>query len=66
MTVKPMKFHFKDEYEPHVVHTPIPIPYHWEEQVKKDIDRDVSLRKSSRGNPSELVHTNGGPAKEER
>ena len=43
MTGDPMKFHFKDDYEPHAVHTPIPIPHHWEDTVKEDIDRDVRL-----------------------
>ena len=43
MTGDPMKIHFKDSYTPHAVHTPIPIPHHWEEKVKKDIDRDVKL-----------------------
>ena len=43
MTGEPMKIHFKEKYTPHAVHTPIPIPHHWEEKVKSDIDRDVSL-----------------------
>ena len=43
MTGPPMKIHFKDNYEPHAVHTPIPYPYHWEDDVDADIDRDVRL-----------------------
>ena len=43
MTGDPMKLHFKDQYKPHAVHTPIPIPYHWEDAVKEDIDRDIRL-----------------------
>ena len=38
-----MKFHFKENYEPYAVHTPLPIPHHWEGAVKSDIDRDVRL-----------------------
>ena len=41
MTGGPMKFHFKDSYEPYAVHTPLPIPHHWEEKVKKANDCDV-------------------------
>ena len=43
MTGGPMKFHFKENYQPHAVHTPLPIPHHWEDTVKDDIDRDVRL-----------------------
>ena len=43
ITGEPMKFHFKDTYEPHAVHTPIPIAYHIEDAVDADIDRDVRL-----------------------
>ena len=38
-----MKFHFKENHEPYAVHTPIPIPHHWEDAVKKDIEKDVRL-----------------------
>ena len=34
---------FKTDKEPHAVHTPIPIPINWRQQVKQEIDRDVRL-----------------------
>ena len=43
MTGAPMKITFKDEYTPHAMHVPLPIPHHWKAAVKKDIDRDVRL-----------------------
>ena len=43
MTREPVKLHFKDEVEPHAVHTPIPVPHHWKKQIKDDLDRDVRL-----------------------
>ena len=29
---------------PYVVHTPIPVPAHWQKEVKQGLDRDVQLR----------------------
>ena len=43
MTGNPVDIKFKDEHTPYAVHTPIPVPHHWKQQVKKDIDRDVRL-----------------------
>eukprot|EP00794_Sanderia_malayensis_P020931 gene20931-22985_t len=43
MTGEPMKVEFKDDCKPYAVHTPIPVPHHWKERVKKDLDRDVHL-----------------------
>ena len=43
MTREPVKLHFKNEVEPHAVHTPIPVPHHWKKQIKDDLDRDVRL-----------------------
>ena len=43
MTGKPMHVNFKPKAEEHAVHTPIPVPFHWKRQVKKDLDRDVEL-----------------------
>ncbi len=34
---------FKDGTTPVAVHTPIPVPHHWKEEVKNQIDRDVLL-----------------------
>jgi hypothetical protein len=41
MNCKPVHIHLKPDAEPHARHVPIPIPVHWREQVKADLDRDV-------------------------
>ena len=38
-----MKIHVDPNAKPIAVHKPIPIPHHWQEQVKKDLDRDMKL-----------------------
>lgn len=38
----PLKIHLKDT-KPVAVHTPIPVPLHWRDAVKADLDRDVAL-----------------------
>eukprot|EP00794_Sanderia_malayensis_P017188 gene17188-18918_t len=43
MTREPMKVEFKDDCKPYAVHNPIPVPHHWKERVKEDLDRDVRL-----------------------
>ena len=43
MTGEPMKVEFKNDCKPYAVHTPIPVPHHWKERVKEDLDRDVRL-----------------------
>ena len=43
MLGKPVTVHFKPDATPHAVHTPIPVPHHWKEKVKADIDRDTRL-----------------------
>ena len=43
MTGKPMHINFKPHAKEHAVHVPIPVPFHWKRQVKKDLDRDVEL-----------------------
>ena len=43
MTGAPIKLHFKEGTIPYAVHTPIPVPHHWKEKVKEDLDRDVRL-----------------------
>ena len=43
MTGKPMKIEFKEDSEPHKVHTPIEVPHHWKKKVKANLDRDVRL-----------------------
>ena len=43
MTGKPVKLRFKEESKPHAIHTPIPVPRYWKQEVKADLDRDVRL-----------------------
>lgn len=43
MSGPPMKIHISPDAKPYAVHTPIPIPHHWKEQVKADLDRDVAM-----------------------
>ena len=43
MLVEPVAIHFKADITPHAVHTPIPVPHHWKERVKADIERDTRL-----------------------
>ena len=43
MQGEPVSIHFKADVTPYAVHTPIPIPHHWKERVKADIDRDTRL-----------------------
>ena len=38
-----MKLMVEKDATPVAHHTPVPVPLHWQEQVKADIDRDVSL-----------------------
>ena len=43
MTGEPVRLHLKEEVVPYAAHTPIPVPHHWKQKVKEDIDRDVRL-----------------------
>lgn len=43
MSGEPVTVHFQPNATPHAVHTPIPVPHHWKEKVKADIDRDTRL-----------------------
>ena len=43
MTCAPLPIITDDSVKPFAAHTPAAIPIHWEEQVKKDLDRDVAL-----------------------
>ena len=42
MNCKPAHIHLKEDAVPYAVHTPIPVPLHWKEQAKADLDRDVA------------------------
>ena len=52
-----MEIVFKDDVtKPRPAYTPIPVPHHWKQQVKADLDRDVRLgiiEKVPQGNVSE-------------
>ena len=39
----PLPIPVRKDAKPVAVHTPVPIPLHWEEKVKRDLLRDVSL-----------------------
>ena len=42
MSCEPAHIHLKEDAVPHAIHTPIPIPVHWKEQAKADIERDIA------------------------
>ena len=41
MTCKPAKIHLKEGAKPTAVHTPIPVPVHWRDEIKQSLDEDV-------------------------
>lgn len=43
MKGEPLKISFKPDYAPRAIHKPIPIPHHWKERVKSQLDADVAL-----------------------
>ena len=43
MDVPPLRLMVNKEATPSVCHKAIPVPLHWMEKVKADIDRDVQL-----------------------
>ena len=43
MTGEPLNISFKENFTPVTRHKPVPVPYHWKEQVKADLERDVRL-----------------------
>ena len=43
MSGPPMKIHVDPKAIPLAIHKPIPIPHHWQAQVKAYLDRDVKL-----------------------
>ena len=43
MTGPPLKLILDKDASPKAVHTPIPVPIHWQESVKAGLDRDVKL-----------------------
>ena len=52
----PHKIHLKENAIPYAAHTPIPIPHHWKDEVKNQLDKDEQLgiiRKAPVGKSSE-------------
>ena len=43
MSGPPISIHIDPSAKPTAVHTPAPIPVHWKEEVKKQLDADVAL-----------------------
>lgn len=43
MTGDPLHLYINEKAQPTAVHTPSPVPVHWQEKVKSDLDRDVRL-----------------------
>ena len=43
MHVEPLRINMVPDAVPHAVHRPIPVPHHWKDKVKADLDRDVQL-----------------------
>ncbi|XP_057299519.1 uncharacterized protein LOC130630139 [Hydractinia symbiolongicarpus] len=43
MTGEPLKIQFREDENPVSVHKPIPVPHHWKESVKDQLDQDVNL-----------------------
>ena len=55
----PMHLMIDENATPVAHHTPVPVPIHWQEQVKADLDRDVALgvlEKVPVGNPVTWCH----------
>ena len=59
MTGEPVKLHFKDEVEPHAVHTPIPVPHHWKTLPS------VSIDPSAKNATNKLHHSPKNPFRTE-
>ena len=43
MSGPPIKIHVDPDAKPSAVHTPAPIPIHWQETIKQQLDADVAL-----------------------
>ena len=56
MPGKPQSFHLTENAIPYSANSPIPIPHHWKEEVKQQLDKDVKLGilcKAPLGEPTE-------------
>ena len=43
MSGPPLKLDVDPNVTPHAVHTPLPVPIHWQAEVKAQLDRDCRL-----------------------
>ena len=43
MKGEPLRIYIREDAKPYVVHTPSPIPVHFRQEVKEQLDRDVRL-----------------------
>ena len=43
MVGPPVAFHVAKDAKPVQLTTPAPVPLHWQEKVRQDLDRDVNL-----------------------
>ena len=56
MSGKPHKFHLKENAIPFAAHAPVPIPHHWKDEVKRQLEKDIEMgiiRKAPIGEPTE-------------
>ena len=62
MSGKPQSFHITENAIPYSANSPIPIPHHWKEKAKQQLDKDVELgilRKAPIRRTHRMVHENG-------
>ena len=43
MSGEPMKVTVREDAVPYAAYTPIPVPLHWEEEILKDLEKDIAL-----------------------
>ena len=60
MKCKPVHIHLKENAKPHAIHTPIPVPIHWREEVKSSLDKDVENGVLEKVPVGEAVEINAG------
>ena len=56
MSGKPHRFHLKENAIPFAAQTPIPIPHHWKDEVKRQLEKDIEMgiiRRAPIGEPTE-------------
>lgn len=59
MTGPEIALHVDEKAEPYAAHTPAPVPLHWHDAVKTQLDKDVNmgvLEKVPIGEPSQWCH----------